>query len=214
MKPKEILIKIYKILEKIYGPQKCFLEHEDPLQLLVCAILSAQCTDKKVNSVSPGLFKIYPDAESFAQADLKKFEKAIKPIGLYHAKARNIIGTCKMICEKYNGKVPAEMEKLVELPGVGRKTANVVLGNAFDTPGFPVDTHVGRVMRRLGLAKSEDPVKIEYFVNMNMPSKYWTEFSHLIIQHGRNRCRACKPDCDNCEISRLCRKSYRGTNYF
>lgn len=206
MKSKDILIKIFRTLEKTYGPQKCFLEHETPLQLLVCAILSAQCTDKKVNSVSPELFNVYPDAESFARADLKKLEKAIKSIGLYHAKARNIIGTCKIICEKHDGKVPSEMETLVELPGVGRKTANVVLGNAFGIPGFPVDTHVGRIMTRLGLAKSENPVKIEEFVNRNMPSKYWTEFSHLLIQHGRNRCRSRKPDCNNCEISKLCRK--------
>lgn len=200
------LVDIYDILFKIYGPQKCFLEHEDPLQLLVSAILSAQCTDAKVNSVTPGLFRIYPDAASFAKADSARLRKIIKPIGLYKAKGANIIKSSRIIVEKFNGKVPRNMEDLTSLPGVGRKTANVILGNAFDIPGFPVDTHVNRLLNRIGIVSNPSPEKIEIAVNENMPPKYWTEFSHLLIQHGRNRCKARKPDCENCEIRRLCKR--------
>ncbi len=203
------LFGIYKILRKVYGVQRCFLKHEDPLELLVSAVLSAQCTDAKVNSVTPGLFKRYPDVRSFASADIKELESAIKPCGLYHAKAKNIIGACKLLLSRFGGKVPDKMEDLTSLPGIGRKTANVVLGHAFGIPGFPVDTHVNRLLNRIGVAKTEDPVKIELIVNANLPAKYWSEFSLLLIQHGRNRCRSQRPDCPNCEIRGLCRKIIR-----
>ena len=200
------LVYIFKILKKTYGAQKCFLEHESTLELMVCAILSAQCTDAKVNMISPGLFRKYPKLGSFADADLGKLEKVIKPCGLYHAKAKNIINACKKIRDDFNGEIPSNMEKLTSLPGIGRKTANVILGQAFKIPGFPVDTHVFRLLNRIGVVKSQSPEKIEYVINENMPDKYWTEFSLLLIQHGRNRCRSRKPDCENCEIRKLCKK--------
>lgn len=213
LKLKNWLLTIYRILHKTYGSQKCFLEHKDPFQLMISAILSAQCTDAKVNSVTPMLFKTFPDAATFAKADPGRLEKIIKPVGLYKAKASNIIKSCKMIMEKFDGKVPDNMKDLVSLPGVGRKTANVILGNAFGIPGFPVDTHVTRLLNRIGIASTFDPERIEYVVNENMPPHYWTEFSHLLIQHGRNRCKARKPDCENCEIRRFCLKKFRHNSY-
>lgn len=201
---KNILLKIYSILLGQYGPQKCFLDHSNPFELLVCAILSAQCTDKMVNKISPQLFKKFPDAASLMQAKISEVETIIKSIGLYKNKAKNIVLCAKIIREKYHGQVPSDMNLLTELPGVGRKTANVVLGNAFGIPAFPVDTHVLRVMERIGFVKGRNPEKVERFVNENMPKEKLTEFSHLIIQHGRNRCQARKPDCKNCEIRRYC----------
>lgn len=198
------LIKIYDILEERYGPQKCFLNHIDPLQLMVATILSAQCTDERVNKVTPGLFRLFPDAKAFAAAKPSKLENAIRSTGFYRAKSKNIINACKKIEKDFNGQVPCSMEELLSLPGIGRKTANVILGNAFDVPGFPVDTHVKRLLNLMGIVDSDDPVRIEFAVIESMPSEYWTEFSHLLICHGRNRCKARRPDCDNCEIRQLC----------
>lgn len=203
-KLKDRLIKIYNILEKRYGPQKCFLNHIDPLQLMVATILSAQCTDERVNKVTPGLFELFPDAKAFAAAKLSKLENAIRSTGFYRAKSKNIINACKKIEKDYNGKIPSSMEELLSLPGIGRKTANVILGNAFDVPGFPVDTHVKRLLNLMGIVDSDDPVRIEFAVIDAMPPEYWTEFSHLLICHGRNRCKARRPDCKNCEIKKLC----------
>jgi endonuclease-3 len=203
-KLKDRLLKIYSILEKTYGVQECFLRHADPLQLMVSAILSAQCTDVKVNAVSPGLFRKYRNVRAFAEADIREFQKDIKSIGLYRAKSKNIINACRKILEDFNGKVPSEMEKLVTLPGVGRKTANVIRCHAFDLPGFPVDTHVLRLTNRIGIADVENPEKIEMIINKNLPEEYWCSFSQLLISHGRNRCKARKPDCANCEIRNLC----------
>lgn len=200
------LVDIFDILLQTYGPQSCPLLHNSPLQLLIAVMLSAQCTDKKVNSVTPVLFAKYPDAEAFAAANPPELEKVIRPIGLFRAKSANIIAACRKILNEFKGKVPATMKELVSLPGVGRKTANVILGNAFNIPGFPADTHVIRLMNRFGIVKTDVPAKIEAVINQYMPEKYWTDFSHLLITHGRNRCKAAKPDCENCEIRRLCKR--------
>jgi endonuclease III len=199
------LIAIFDALQIAYGPQICPLTHSSSLQLLVSVILSAQCTDKKVNAVTPSLFKKFPDAKSFARADISELEDIIRPIGLFRAKSANIVATCKKIESDFSGSVPKTMKELTSLSGVGRKTANVILGNAFNVPGFPVDTHVIRLMNRIGIVKNKIPEKIEAVVNKNLPAKYWTDFSHLLITHGRNRCKAAKPDCENCEIRKLCK---------
>lgn len=198
------LRKIYTALLKAYGHQKTSLENSTPLQLMVSAILSAQCTDAKVNAITPELFRRYPNAEAFANADCKELEQIIKPIGLYHSKASNIIRACRRIVDEFGAGIPSDMESLVSLPGIGRKTANVILGHGFGIPGFPVDTHVKRVLNRIGVISDNNPVKIEFAVIENLPDKLWTEFSLLLIRHGRNRCRARRPDCKNCEIRNLC----------
>lgn len=203
---KEWLLEIYRILEDTYGVQECFLKHEDPLQLMVSAILSAQCTDANVNRVSPGLFRKYKSAKDFAEVNIKELQKDIRTIGLYRAKSKNIINACRKIISEFDGKLPSEMEKLVTLPGIGRKTANVLLCHAFNKPGFPVDTHVQRLTNRIGIVKTENPVKIEMIVNKDLPEEYWCSFSQLLISHGRARCQARKPDCGNCEIRNLCEK--------
>lgn len=200
------LVDIFDSLHRTYGAQECPLIHSSPLQLLVAVILSAQCTDKKVNSVTPGLFEKFPDAEAFEKATPVELEKIIRPIGLFRSKSSSIIGACTKINEDFGGQVPRTMEELISLPGVGRKTANVILGNAFNIPGFPVDTHVIRLSNRIGLVKTKDPVKIETAITRKIPDNYWTDFSHLLITHGRNRCPAAKPDCENCEIRKFCKK--------
>ena len=201
------LVDIFDSLHCAYGPQTCPLLHESPLQLLVSVILSAQCTDKKVNAITPGLFAKYPDSKAFKNANVSELEDIIRPIGLFHAKSANIIGACKKIESDFSGNVPKTMKELIQLPGVGRKTANVILGNIFGIPGFPVDTHVIRLMNRIGIVKTKVPEKIEAVVNEHLPDKYWTDFSHLLITHGRNCCTAAKPDCENCEIHKLCKKN-------
>jgi endonuclease III len=203
---KKWLLDIYRILEDTYGVQQCFLKHEDPLQLMVSAILSAQCTDANVNRVSPGLFKKYRNVRDFAEANIREFQKDIKSIGLFRAKSKNIINACKLIVKEFDGQLPSEMDKLVTLPGIGRKTANVLLCHAFNRPGFPVDTHVQRLTNRIGFVKIENPVKIEMIINRNLPDEYWCSFSQLLISHGRARCRARNPDCENCEIRNMCEK--------
>lgn len=196
--------KIMARLRKAYGPVGCALNHSNPLELLVAVILSAQCTDKRVNLVTPSIFKKYCKAGDYAGADLDEFEGEIRSTGFYKNKARNILACAKAICERHEGKVPATMEELVKLPGVGRKTANAVLGNAFGVPGLCVDTHMIRINRKLGLTKNTDPVKIEFDLIPLVPKKEWTNYSHLIIHHGRVRCVARKPDCANCTINELC----------
>ena len=196
--------KIIGRLRKAYGPAGCALRHSNPLELLVAVILSAQCTDKRVNLVTPALFKKYPTAEDYASADPKTFEGEIRSTGFYRNKAKNILACAKEIVAGHGGKVPKTMEELVRLPGVGRKTANAVLGNAFGVPGLCVDTHMIRINRKLGLTKNTDPVKIEYDLMPLVPKKEWTDYSHLIIHHGRVRCRARKPDCAHCVVNDLC----------
>jgi endonuclease-3 len=197
---------IVRGLAKLYPDAQCALHHDSPLQLLIATILSAQCTDVRVNMVTPALFARYPDAQAFATADQGELEKAIQSTGFFRNKARNIIACCKVLVEKHGGQVPGTMEELVHLPGVGRKTANVVLGNAYDVPGITVDTHVQRLSRRLGLTRETDPPKIEQDLMKIIPQKEWTNFSHAMIFHGRQVCYARKPRCSECRINKYCPK--------
>lgn len=196
--------KIWPILKKAYPDAKTALEHTNPLELLIATILSAQCTDVRVNLVTKDLFKKYKSAEDWAKADMKQIESDIKTTGFFRNKAANIKGACTKIVEQHGGKVPGTMDELVGLPGVGRKTANVVLGNAFGVPGIACDTHVIRLSRRLGLSENSDPVKLESDLAEIVPKKSWTLFSHLLIFHGRNICIARKPDCPHCPIAQYC----------
>jgi endonuclease-3 len=197
--------KIIAGLEKTYPNAHCELVHQNPLELLIATILSAQCTDKRVNIVTETLFKKYRSAADFANADVAELEKDVRTTGFYKNKARNIKAASRDIVEKHGGKVPQTMEELIELGGVGRKTANVVLGNAFDiNVGVVVDTHVGRLSHRFGLTRHRAPEKIETDLMVLAPQKQWTLFSHLLIWHGRRRCFARKPDCANCEVLKLC----------
>jgi endonuclease-3 len=195
---------IIRVLRKLYPDAACALHHESPLQLLVATILSAQCTDARVNLVTPALFQKYPDARAFAGADLRELEKAIQSTGFFRNKARNIKACCTQLVDNHGGEVPAELDELVQLPGVGRKTANVVLGNCFATPGITVDTHVGRLSRRLGLTTQTDPVKVEHDLMAILPAREWTLFSHRMIFHGRQVCFARKPNCSGCALLKVC----------
>jgi endonuclease III len=198
--------RVQRGLAKLYPDAKCALEHDNALQLLIATILSAQCTDVRVNLVTPALFAKYPDAKAFADADIGALEKAIQSTGFFRAKAKNIKAACQAIVERHGGEVPGTMEELTRLPGVGRKTANVILGNAFDIPGITVDTHVGRLSRRLGFTKHEDPVKVEQDLMAVIPAKDWTMFSHRMIFHGRRICFARKPNCAGCLLAKDCPK--------
>ncbi|MGB2864098.1 MAG: endonuclease III [Sedimentisphaerales bacterium] len=196
--------KIWPILKKTYPAAKIALNFKDPLELLISTILSAQCTDVRVNMVTKDLFKKYKSVADWAKADLKQIETGIRSTGFFHNKAINIKGACTRIVEQYNGKVPGTMEELLTLPGVGRKTANCVLGDAFGIPGITCDTHVIRLSRRLGLSENSDPVKLEFDLAEIVPKRNWTAFSHLVITHGRNICKARKPNCPECPIAKHC----------
>lgn len=197
--------KIIAGLRKAYPDAHCELNHSNPLELLIATILSAQCTDKRVNLVTAKLFKIFRSATDYAQADGAQLEQYIKTAGFFRNKAKSIKACCQALVEKHGGQVPRTMEELITLGGVGRKTANVVLGNAFNTNvGVVVDTHVARLSQRLGLTRQKDPVKIEQELMTLVPQPQWTLFSHWLIWHGRRRCYARNPDCPNCEIKSLC----------
>lgn len=198
---------ILRRLKKGYPNAECELHHENPLQLLVATILSAQCTDKRVNLVTPELFARYPDARAFAQANLTDLERMIRSTGFFRNKAANIQKACRTIVEKHGGEVPSTMEELVQLGGVGRKTANVILGNVFEVPGLVVDTHVTRLSNRLGFTRQHNAVKIEQELMNIIPKSDWTMFSHLLIFHGRRVCFARKPNCANCSLNDLCPSS-------
>jgi endonuclease-3 len=198
--------KINRKLAEVYPDAKCALHYENPLQLLIATILSAQCTDVRVNLVTPALFARYRDARAFANAKQEELETAIQSTGFFRNKARNIIACCKKLVEEHGGQVPRTMEELVPLPGIGRKTANVILGNAFDVPGITVDTHVQRLSRRMGFTEKTDPVKIERDLMELIAEKDWTNFSHCMILHGRQVCHARKPKCDACPVARWCPK--------
>jgi endonuclease-3 len=198
--------RLLRQLARLYPDARCALDYEDPLQLLVATILSAQCTDVRVNRVTPALFARYRDARAFADAEPGELEAAIQSTGFFRNKARNIIACCRQLLERHGGRVPATMAELNPLPGVGRKTANVVLGNAFGVPGIPVDTHVGRLSRRLGLTTETDPVKVERDLMRLLPEREWTMFSHRLIYHGRRVCHARTPDCGGCALAKLCPK--------
>jgi endonuclease-3 len=193
-------------LKALY-PAVSELDHKNPFQMLIATILSAQTTDRSVNAVTPKLFAKYPDAAALAHADPREVEAIIKPTGFYHVKAKTIIGASAALVERFHGEVPSRIEDLVTLPGVGRKTANVVLGVAFGLPGFAVDTHVKRLTRRLGLTKSTDPVKIEADVTKLLPPEEWTGFSLRLILHGRRICVARVPRCPECVLNDFCPSS-------
>ena len=196
---------ILEALDGLYPDAHCELNHQTPFQLLVATILSAQCTDKRVNLVTADLFKKYRSAADYARAPLADLEQAIKSTGFFRNKAKSLKTCCQTIVEKHGGKVPRTMEELTQLGGVGLKTANVVLGNAFNINcGVVVDTHVARLSQRLGLTKEKAPEKIEQELMKLVPQEQWTMFSHWLIWHGRRRCDARKPDCPNCEIKALC----------
>ncbi|MDD5226338.1 MAG: endonuclease III [Candidatus Omnitrophica bacterium] len=195
---------IIRRLSKAYPDAACALKFSTPWELLVATVLSAQCTDRLVNQVTPALFKKYPGVRAFAVANPGEVEKSVRSTGFYRNKTRNILGAAKVVLEKFGGKVPARMEDLITIPGVGRKTATVILGNAFGIPGIPVDTHMIRINRLLGLTRHADPVMIEFDLMELVPKKKWTLYSHWVIHHGRARCLARRPDCWNCEIQDLC----------
>jgi endonuclease III len=199
------LEKIIAALDWAYPEAHCELDHADPLQLLVATILSAQCTDKRVNHVTAELFNKFRSVADYAKAPLAELEQAVKSTGFFRNKAKNIQACCRKLVERHGGKVPRTMEELTQLDGVGRKTANVVLGNAFGiNVGVVVDTHVARLSQRLGLTRQQTPEKIEQELMALVPQKQWALFSHWLIWHGRRRCAARRPDCANCEIQRLC----------
>ena len=195
---------IYRILSKTYPDVKCELDFKNPLQLLVATVLSAQCTDKRVNAVTPALFKKYRSVKAFAGADMRELQNLIKSTGFFRAKAKSIKGLATKIVTEFDGEVPKTLEELVTLPGVGRKTANVVLGHAFDTPGLTVDTHFGRLVRRFGWTKETDPVKVEFAVMELIPRREWTNLSQRLIWHGRRVCHSRKPACAACPLAKLC----------
>jgi endonuclease-3 len=200
----ERIKKIWPILQKTYPDAKTALNFKNPLELLIATILSAQCTDVRVNIVTKDLFKKYKSVADWSKADIKQIESDIKSTGFYHNKALSIKGCCIAIKNQYGGKVPDTLDELVKLPGVGRKTANVVLGNAYGVPAIACDTHVIRLSRRLGLSENIDPVKLEFDLAEIVPEPSWTIFSHTLILHGRNICKARKPDCKNCPVSKYC----------
>lgn len=201
---KERARRIDAALAAMYPDAHCALDFTNPLELTVATILSAQCTDARVNSVTPALFRRYPTAADYAMANPEELEEIIHSTGFFRAKARNIIGLGQALVERHGGEVPGELEALVKLPGVGRKTANVVLGNAFGVPGITVDTHCGRLARRLGLTAEEDPVKVEADLGRLIEQPRWTQFSHAIIAHGRQVCHSRKAACGACFLQDLC----------
>ncbi len=204
MTKKEKVLQMIEVLDKLYPDAECSLIYENPLQLLISTQLAAQCTDARVNIVAKDLYKKYPSVEAFANADVRELEEDIKSTGFYRNKAKNIIGCCKIITEKYSGKIPDNMEELLELPGVGRKTANLYLYEIHGKQGVVVDTHAKRLSNRTGLTKNEDPEKIEYDLQKIIPKDKWADFCHKLVFHGRAVCNARKPECEKCEINHLC----------
>jgi len=197
---------ILRILKRIYPEAHCALIHKNPFELLIATILSAQCTDERVNLVTPPLFEKYPDAHAMSEAPLKELEKLVQSTGFYKNKALSLKTTAQLLVERHGDQVPADQDALVGLRGVGRKTANVVLGNCFGIPGIVVDTHVGRLCRRMGFTRATDPVKVEHEMMEIVDREDWTLSNHLLIDHGRNLCSARRPLCGECPISSLCPK--------
>jgi endonuclease-3 len=195
---------IYRQLSKNYPNVRCELDYKNAFQLLVATVLSAQCTDKRVNQTTPALFKKYPNPQKMAKADLRDIQRLVMSTGFFRAKAKNIKGLSNKIIEEFDGKVPSNLEDLITLPGVGRKTANVVLGHAFGIPGITVDTHFGRLSRRFGWSKQSNPVKVEFEVGELISEKEWTNLSQRMIWHGRRVCHSRKPACGACALAKLC----------
>jgi endonuclease III len=196
--------KIDRVLAQTYPDAGCELDFDNAFELLVVTVLSAQTTDRRVNAVRPTLFAAYPDPRAMAGAPREHLEQIVGPLGFFRAKTESLLKLSQALVERYDAQVPGRLEDLVTLPGVGRKTANVVLGNAFDVPGITVDTHFGRLVRRFGWTEETDPVKVEHAVGALFPKKDWTMLSHHLIWHGRRRCHARKPACGACPLARLC----------
>lgn len=196
--------KIIRILKEKYPDAHCALDHSNVWELLVATMLSAQCTDARVNKVTPALFKRYSGVKDYAEADIDELEKLIHSTGFFKNKAKNIKAASQMVLSEYNGQVPETMDKLIKIPGVGRKTANVILGNYFGVPALTVDTHMIRLNRLLGFSQSDDAVKVEYQLMKLIPEKDWVQYTHLVIHHGRNVCIARRPRCSECVIQSLC----------
>jgi endonuclease-3 len=202
---KRYAAKIARGLKRAYPDAECALHHEDAFQLLVATILSAQCTDERVNMVTPELFRKYPTAAAMAKAKQEDIERIIQSTGFFRAKTKSILGASRKLVESHEGEVPRDLESLVELPGVGRKTANVVLGTAYGIPsGVVVDTHVSRLTQRMGLTRAQTAEKIELDLMEQLPKKEWIDFAHRLIHHGRRVCKARKPLCDECSLNQLC----------
>ena len=209
---RERAIEVCERLNRRYGPVECFLDHENPFRLLIAVLLSAQTTDAQVNKVTPKLFAQWPTPEAMAGASVADVAGTIKSLGFYKSKAKHAVEAAQMIVTDYDGEVPADMKELVKLPGVGRKTANVVLGDAFGVPGLTVDTHFGRLVRRLGWTAEEDPVKVEAAVGGLIEKSEWTLLSHRLIFHGRRVCHSRRPACGACAIAQLCPSAGIGEN--
>lgn len=204
MELKERVLKVLDLLEEHYGPTKCYLDHNSAWQLLIATILSAQCTDDRVNMVTKDLFKKYTSIKDFAQASQAELEKDIHSTGFFRNKAANIIACCQMLLSEYGGEVPSDIDQLTRLPGVGRKTANVVRGNIYGIPSVVVDTHVKRVSNLLGFTDSQDPVKVEFELMELLPEKNWIAYNTQVIAHGRKVCIARRPQCEVCFLADLC----------
>ena len=199
---------IISLLNEHYGTELyCSLDYENPWQLLVATILSAQCTDERVNIVTKDLFRKYPDPEAFAAAETAEMEMDIRPTGFYHNKARNVIAAARLVVDRFGGNVPGTLEELITIPGVGRKTANVILGNIYNVPSIVVDTHVKRISKRLGLTKEDDPYKIEQDLMKALPREHWILYNVQIIRFGREICMARSPKCDNCFLNGICKSA-------
>lgn len=200
------VIKIFEIFDEIYSKAICSLKYKKPIELLVAAELSAQCTDKRVNEITKDLFKKYKSVQDFANANLKELENDIKSAGFYHNKARNIILGCNYLIQKHNGIIPTSLNELIKILGVGRKTANLLLGELYNIPGMVVDTHVTRLSHRIGLSTSNTAEKIEYDLMKIIPKEKWSKFGHQLIYHGRAICTARNPKCAKCQIEKYCEK--------
>ncbi|MGB3763140.1 MAG: endonuclease III [Ornithinimicrobium sp.] len=196
--------RMYRTLSERYPDAHCELDFRSPYELLVATVLSAQTTDVRVNSITPVLFQRYPDARALAAADRDDLETIVKPTGFFRAKSNSLLKLAADLVERFEGEVPSRLSDLTTLPGVGRKTANVVLGNAFGVPGITVDTHFGRLVRRFAWTDLEDPVKVEHAVGELVPKKEWTQLSHVLIFHGRRICHARKPACGVCPVASMC----------
>ncbi len=201
---KERILKIIEIFNQIYSEADCTLDYKSPLQLMISTQLAAQCTDARVNIVTKDLDKKYPDVYAFANADELELQQDIKSTGFFRNKAKNIIGACRMLIDEFDGEVPKTMEELLRLPGVGRKTANLVLGDAFGIPGIVVDTHATRLSNRLGFTTEKDPYKIELDLMKIVPKENWSQFCHQLVYHGRAYCDARSPKCSECPIAMHC----------
>lgn len=205
MKKSEIVKNVYDVFSSVYEDAKCSLDYTKDYELLIAVMLSAQCTDARVNIVTKDLFKKYTSLEMYAQADLEELETCIKSCGFYHSKAKNIIATAQKIIKDFNGQVPDTIDDLVTLPGVGRKTANLIVGDVYNKPSVVVDTHCIRLSNRLGLTKDTDPVKIEFQLKKIIPPEIQSKFCHQLVYHGRAYCKARKPDCINCPVLEFCK---------